>query len=185
MKEGISRALIVTALLAAFAGPARAGEKLWLHVTVDESDGAKVTVNLPLALAEKALPMLPIHEEMHWGDHHGLKMEDLRELWAEVRDSPDMTFVTVEEDDENVRVWKEKNFVYVEVRELDGGEKVDVRVPMAVVDALMSGEEIDFEAAVQALAKSGGGDLVTVKDDEDNVRVWIDETPESRPTAGR
>ncbi len=183
MREKTSRALLLALTLAAIANATQAASDLWLHVTVDENDGAKVTVNLPLALAEKALPMLPLHEGMRWRHHHGrlgMALEDIRELWSEVRDSPDMTFVTVEDDGEKVKVWKEKNFVYVEVRNDAGDEKVDVRVPLAVVDALLAGDEIDFTAAIQALAKDGGGDLVSVQDRDDRVRVWIDETPESR-----
>lgn len=183
MREKTYRVLVLLLALAAIAGSAQAANNLWLHVTVDESGGAKVTVNLPLALAEKALPMIPMHEEMRWrhhGDHHGMDLEDLRELWAEVKNSPDMTFVTAEDDGEKVKVWKEKDFVYVEVRDDDGDDKVDVQVPLEVVDALVAGEEIDFAAAVQALAERGGGDLVSVRDRDDSVRVWIDETPEAR-----
>jgi hypothetical protein len=174
--------LVLALVLAAIAGSAQAASSLWLHVTVDENDGAKVTVNLPLALAEKALPMLPVDSEMNWRhhvDHHGMELEDIRELWAEVKNSPDMTFVTVEDDGETVKVWKEKGFVYVEVRDGDR-EQVDVQIPLAVVDALFAGEEIDLAAAVEALAERGGGDLVSVRDQDDQVRVWIDETPNAR-----
>ncbi|MCP4200521.1 MAG: hypothetical protein GY769_01140 [bacterium] len=183
MRESTSRAFVLLLALTAIAGSARAASSLWLHVTVDEGGGAKVTVNLPLALAEKALPMIPLHDELRWHHHRGhdgMELEDLREIWAEVKNSPDMTFVTAEDDGEKVRVWKEKDFVFVEVRDDDGDEKVDVQVPLEVVDALVSGDEIDFTAAVQALAKRGGGDLVSVRDRDDNVRVWIDETPEAR-----
>ena len=44
---------------------------------------------------------------------------ELRELWQEIKDSPDMTFVTVEEDDESVRVWKEAGYLKVHVLEND------------------------------------------------------------------
>lgn len=183
MREKAYRAVLIILALAAVAGSARAADNYWLHVTVDEGQGAKVTVNLPLALAEKALPMLPWHEEMRWGNdraHGSVKLEDFRELWAEVKNSPDMAFVTVQEDDETVKVWKSKDFVFVEVRGDDGSEKVDVKVPIAVVDALVGGKEIDFKGAFQALAERGGGDLVSVRDRDDNVRVWIDKTPETR-----
>lgn len=181
-----NRYFIVTlaALVALFAvvGSAAAASNLWLHVKVDEKDGAKVSVNLPLALAEKALPMIPKHGNFDWHHgHHGSvrNIDDLREIWAEVQASPDMTFVTVEEEDENVKVWKKAGYLYVEVREGDD-ERVDVQIPLAVVDALLSGDEINFEAAVKALAERGGGELVSVRDKEDNVRVWIDDNAESK-----
>ncbi len=183
MRESNSRVFVLLLVLAAIAGtPAFSASNLWLHVTVDEGGGAKVSVNLPLALAEKALPMLPLHEELRWQHHrgrHGVDLEEMRELWAEVKSSPDMTFVTVEDDGETVKVWKKSGFVYVEVRADDGDESVDVQVPLAVVDAIFAGDEINLTAAVQALADSGGGDLVSVHDGSDRVRVWIDDTPES------
>jgi hypothetical protein len=49
---------------------------------------------------------------------------------------------------------------------------------------LLSGEEVDLTAAMQALAKRGSGELVTVRDRSDNVRVWIDEIPEARRESG-
>ena len=184
MRDRRNRVLGLILALAALAGsPVVAASNLWLHVAVNEDGGAKVTVNLPLALAEKALPMLPFDKEMKWNghhNHHGIDLAEMRELWAEVKDSPDMNFVTVEDDGETVKVWKKKGFVYVEVRGDDGDEQVDVQVPLSVVDAFFAGEEIDFAAAVEALADSGGGDLVTVRDDGDDVRVWIDDTPEAQ-----
>lgn len=183
MRESKHRVFTLLLIFAAIAGtPAFAASNLWLHVTVDEGAGAKVSVNLPLALAEKALPMLPLGDELSWRHHrrhHGLDLEEMRELWAEVKNSPDMAFVTVEEDDETVKVWKKAGFVYVEVRADDGDEKVDVKIPLAVVDAIFAGDEINLTAAVQALAESGGGDLVSVEDGNDRVRVWIDDTPEN------
>ena len=104
-------------------------------------------------------------------------------MWEEISQGPDMTFVTVEEEDEHVRVWKENGFLRVEVFE-DGengdGERVDVRIPASVVDVLLSGEdgELNISGAMQELVAQGGGDLVTVKDGRDTVRVWIDDVAE-------
>jgi hypothetical protein len=182
MKNVHVRVLGVFFSVAVMAAAANAAGDLWLHVKVDEGDGAKVTVNLPVSIIEKAIPMLPAHQLHHArlsGEHADIELEDLRELWQEVRDSPDMTFVTVEDGDENVRVWKKNGWVYVEVRDEDGPESVDVKVPLAVVDALLAGEEIDIEGAVRALVEHGEGEFVTVSDRDDNVRVWVDDTPEA------
>lgn len=177
------------ALMLGAVGAARAGSDLWLHVRVEEGDGgARVAVNLPLEMIERALPLVDRHERIgrhavHFDGRH-LTWTELRELWAEVRSSPDMTFVTVEEDDESVRVWKEQGYLHVEVRERgwrDRDETVDVRMPLPFVDALLSGpeDEIDLQAAVLALAEHGDTELVTVRDEDDYVRVWVDGEPES------
>lgn len=185
MLNPTARALTLTAVLAAAASSAAAASAdndLWLHVRVDEAHGAKVTVNLPLALIEKAIPLLPRAHARHFDwDHHDIEadMADLRQMWREVRASPDMTFVTVEERDETVKVWKREGTVYIEVRGGRDDERVDVRLPVGVVDAFLGGDELDLRAAVQALVDHGGGDFVEVRDDEDHVRVWVDRRAEA------
>jgi hypothetical protein len=174
------------AVIACSGAAASASEGLWLHVKVDEAEGAKVSVNLPVALVEKALPMIP---DGDWHNGHitidgdiNWSISDLRELWQEVRATQDMTFVTVEDDDESVRVWKEGDYLMIKVLENHGQDsEVNVRIPARVVDALLSGEgdEFDFHAAISALAAEGEGELVTVNDDEDRVRVWVDSMAEA------
>jgi len=55
-------------------------------------------------------------------------------------------------------------------------EKVDVKLPLPVVDALLSGpdDELNFPAAVKALKERGDGELVAVTDRSTVVRIWID-----------
>lgn len=160
---------------------------LWLHVRVDETDGAKVIVNVPISMVEKAIAMVPPEHLRHGRIHldeccDEFSVTELRELWQELKDSPDMTFVTVEEDDESVRVWKENGYLKVHV--IDGGkanEQVDVQVPLVVVDALLSGdsEELDIEAAIRALVAEGESELVTVIGQDEQVRVWVDNIAEA------
>ena len=179
--------IFVAALLLAMgaAGIASAGD-LWLHVRVDETDGAKVKVNVPVSMVEKAIAMVPEEHLRHGRIHldeccEDLSPAELRELWQEIKDSPDMTFVTVEEDDESVRVWKEAGYLKVHVLENDRNERVDVQVPLGVVDALLSGEgdELNIEAAIRALVEQGSGELVTVSGDDETVRVWVDDIAEA------
>jgi hypothetical protein len=57
------------------------------------------------------------------------------------------------------------------------GQRVDVTVPMKVVDALFSTakqNELDVAAAIRALGEAGETVLVTVHDAEQNVKIWID-----------
>ena len=54
--------------------------------------------------------------------------------------------------------------------------EVEVKVPIRVVDALFSSgkDELDLVAALHALAAQGATELVSVKDQENTVRVWLD-----------
>ena len=56
--------------------------------------------------------------------------------------------------------------------------EVQVRVPVSVVDALLSGtgETLDVRAAIQELS-SLRGEMVQVDHPEARIRVWIDESP--------
>jgi len=53
---------------------------------------------------------------------------------------------------------------------------VEVKIPLSVVDALLSGkkDELDLVAGLHMLSAQGDTELVSVKDGEDTVRVWID-----------
>jgi riboflavin biosynthesis pyrimidine reductase len=169
------------------SGAAVADSGLWLHVKVDEAGGAKVMVNLPINLVEKAVAMIPDED---WNDgrvmfdgRHQWTLADLRDLWNEVSATQDMTFVTVEDGDETVRVWKEAGYLKVHVIEHRGeGGEVNVQIPARVVDALLSGggETFNFTAAVEALVDEGEGELVTVNDSNDRVRVWVDRIAEAK-----
>jgi hypothetical protein len=54
--------------------------------------------------------------------------------------------------------------------------KVEVKVPMKVIDALFSAgkDELDIVAALRALSSVGDTELVSVKSDDNTVRVWLD-----------
>jgi len=183
--------LAALALFAVMAAPAAAQSETagkWLHVRVIESgDGESVRVNVPLALAEAILPSLKIKHlqngKVKIEDHVRVHMEDvdLRAILDAVKSAEDGEFVTVEsKNKDNVRVAKRGGYLLVEVRENDKDgkqrEKVDVKVPMAVVEALLSGgkDELDILAAIRALARHGDTELVSVQDGKSTVRVWID-----------
>jgi len=158
----------------------------WIHVKVDGQGDEKVTVNLPVSLMRSAAALIPqqdVNDDIHVAiDDLDMTWDDLLAFWQEVKAAPEATFVTVESGDETVKVRKEGDFVLV--HSLEGqttGAQVDVKFPLAVVDALLSGPEgkLDFSAALDALATFGPGNLVTVRDDDQLVRIWIDDRAEA------
>jgi len=155
----------------------------WLHVRVSNPGTREETVrvNVPLELAEKVLPTIN-KDRLHSGkvrfddiDCHGV---DLRALADAVRTSKDGEFVTVQSKDSDVRVAKQNGTLFVHVFEKNKPKKsqVEVKVPMKVVDALFSAgkDELDLVAALHALSSQGDTELVSVKDEENTVRVWLD-----------
>ena len=177
---------IALAFLCLTAVPTFAAD-LWFHVTVRETTGnaENVTVNLPISLVESALSLIPA-EEMKNGsiviDSKEFDATKLRQLWQEVKNAPDMTYVTVQSNDETVKVAKENGYLVARTTERGGsGANVHARIPLSVVDALLSGDAntLDLKAALAALVDEGEGELVTVSDDSSHVRVWIDSNPEA------
>lgn len=155
----------------------------WLHVRVSNpsSNEETVRVNVPLELAVKVLPTIN-KDRLHSGkvrfddiDCHGV---DLRALADAVRTSKDSEFVTVQNKTSDVRVAKQNGTLFVHVIDKNRAKKsqVEVKVPMRVVDALFSAgkDELDLVAALHALSSQGDTELVSVKDAENSVRVWLD-----------
>jgi hypothetical protein len=187
---GLLAAAVVSGTVAAQTAPMP-----WLHVRVEEAKEAhKVSVNIPLSVVEaviKASPnLIERHGKIHLGGHdghdHGLKLADLRRVWKELAAVGDAELVTVESEDENVKVQRKGDLVLVHVDQKprigkDGkprgdGEQVRVEVPVSLVDALLSGEgeEANIQAAIAELRKRRG-DIVRVHDEDSKVRIWIDE----------
>jgi len=177
----------------------------WLHVRVIDSNhkGETVRVNVPLEMAEKVLPAIN-KDRLHSGkiriDNANMDGVDLKALLEAVKTSKDGEYVTVQSDDNDVRVAKQAGYMVVHVtekgfksskadKEKDKSDKagksdksfersrVDVKVPMKVVEALLSAgkDELDVLAALRALSAHGGDtELVSVKSDDSTVRVWLD-----------
>jgi hypothetical protein len=170
-----------------FAASGLFAQERWFHVRVSETgaDPTEVAVNLPLSLIEAALKALPeqVHREIDLElNEVDFELEDLRQFWQDVRGLEDATFVTVESPDETVEIAKEGELLVARTTERsEGGAKVDVRFPFAVLDALFQGteeHEVDLVGAARALAEYGDGDIVTVDDGETKVRVWVDDVNE-------
>jgi hypothetical protein len=175
---GLSAAMVGGMAMPVVAAPA----ERYLHVRVeDPAKGESVNVNLPLSLAEKILPTVNkggLHDGHVTINHADFNDVDVRAILDAIRTAPDNEFVTVKEKDQDVRVAKSNGNLIVHVRDnTKGGEKVDVTVPMKVVDALLSTakqNELDVAAALQALSAEGDALLVTVEDATQHVRVWVD-----------
>ncbi len=178
--------LIAIAALLLMTSPILA-QTPWIHVEVQEGgdDDTQVRVNLPLSVVQVALEAAPkkcledgkIH--LHHMNHD-IDVEDLRKMWEELSAVGDAEFVSVEGDDETVRVSREGDVIRIVVDERKEGanEQVRVEVPVAVLDALFSGEgeSLNLRDALEEL-KTQRGDIVRIDsgDGDTKVRVWIDE----------
>ena len=176
------KALVLIPILLLASATLTAAEDLWLHVYVQEGTEETVKVNVPLSLVESILPMIETNEfkggKIQVMEEIEAEGVDIRGIWQELRNAKDGDYVTVQGQDENVRVSKEDGYIKINVDE--GDEQVRVRIPLAVLDALFSSsdDELDLLAAIRALGEFAGEDLVVVESDDESVRIWIDNSQE-------
>ncbi|UCF68343.1 MAG: hypothetical protein JSV80_03335, partial [Acidobacteriota bacterium] len=134
--------IVVIATIALLTGVAHAAGQ-WLHIRVESGgeDAELVKVNLPLDLMLHVAPAVgkqalkeALTEVTTELESEGI---DLQSAWSALRDSEDGEYVTVQGKGESVYVFKRGGFLMVDV---EGGEdepeKVKVRVPLDVIDAL-------------------------------------------------
>lgn len=155
----------------------------WLHVRVVSTNGKNETVkvNVPVDLAVKVLPAID-HDRLHNGRVRIGCMEcedvDIRTLFDAVKGAKDGEFVTVQSRDADISVAKKEGtfLVHVQDKKKSKDSRVEVKVPMKVMEALLSAgkDELDLVAGLRVLAAQGDMELVSVKDDENTIRVWLD-----------
>jgi hypothetical protein len=184
MKSTAYRPFALVMGLSLVAGAASADGQRWLHVKVHEETGdrARVSINLPVTMIEAVAPLVDA-KSMH--GHH-LRIDDadvdgveLRRIWQAMRTAGDGNYVTVDSDHDNVRVKKQNGFMLIQADDRRRhGDRVEVKIPVSVVDALFSGatdeEDLNIAAAMRALANAGEGEFVTVTGDDATVRIWVD-----------
>ena len=147
----------------------------------DEAADFAANINLPLSAVGPLLSLVPhgaMSDRLLDLTGEEVNVGAMRDLWRAIAGVGEAEFVAVDGDDETVRIARTGDQINVQVEECDedGGEVVDIRVPVAVVDALLSGdgEALNVHAAVEQLGKLRG-DIVRVSGGEHQVRVWIDE----------
>jgi hypothetical protein len=167
------------------------GAERWLHVTVTPKDdkGERVRVNVPFSLARGVLASIQQgrlnHGIVHIENAH-MNDVDIRSLLKAIKSAQDAEFVTVEGKDCTVHVQKQKGMLLIHVVDNSSShharsdspshQNVDVRVPLEVADALFSGapDELNVGAALDLLSRHGDMELVSVQDEENTVRIWMD-----------
>ena len=150
---------------------------------ISSESGANVNINLPLAAVTAMIALAPdtiVQDgQLQLGDTHEVPVAAIRGLWQELRDVGDVEFVTIQHEGQDVRIAREGDTILVTVS--DGGdaaEEVRVEIPVPVVDALLSGEgdTLNIRAALEELSMLRG-ELVRVIESDNNIRIWIDESP--------
>jgi hypothetical protein len=135
-------------------------------------DGTHIMIPVPLVLAQAALAMAPAQARHVKCDNFGQYQEMAVRLAEELSRCPDFIIAEVVEGDESVLVRKEGKCITIDVNEAD--EQVHCRVPLKSVARLLDsydGEGFSTSAMIRALRSAPRGDLVHVRDGQDEVRI--------------
>jgi hypothetical protein len=170
-------ALVIT-VCASAATSASAGDR-WIHLRVDDADGGngRVDIQVPVGMVQSLLPVL---KGVNGGgsirvDSRSLDIAELREYWTAVRNANDGEYVTVRDQDSNVRIAKRAGHLLLNVDDEGGKSRVRMKVPVPMIDAVLTGRDtLDLNALGIALANAPDGELLSVDDEGSHVRIWID-----------
>ena len=179
--------LVVTTLVASAATIGRPATQQepepWVHVEVTSDGGTNMNLDLPLAAVTAMLALAPEtivqNGEFQFGSSYQVPVAAIREMWRELRDVGDVEFVTIQHEGQDVRIARAGEIILVNVSDSDGDdESVRVEIPVPVVDALLSGDgdTLNIRAALEELSMLRG-ELVRVIESDNNIRIWIDESP--------
>ncbi len=187
MKRHLLPLLILPALLLGLSLPASAAGP-YFHLVIDSGDrerhgdgSGRVSIDLPVSFVQAIVALIP--DGIQSGgkiviDDREIPPAQLRKIWREVRNLPDAKIATFEDREGKLTVSKAGGHLVFRATDPHRGKgEAVVRIPAPVVDALLSGApgELDFSAAIDALAKNGRGELVAVTEDRDTVRIWVDD----------
>ncbi len=160
---------------------ARGSVHLHIEVTDEETGEMRFKLDTPITAIDAILDAL--HDQMDGGfdldfaemSGHGM---DIHKMWMALRDEDLGDFLEVNDGEEHIRVWKDREAFQVRVTK-DGESRPTVMVylPIPVLDALFSGAgdaQLDLQAALRELEAMAPITLVEVYDDDETVRIWLD-----------
>lgn len=143
-------------------------------VDVRQADGPRIFVPVPIGLARTALAFAP-DEARHIEIPELAEYSDVAaRIVDELLDASDGVLVEVHDGDDHV--WIEKVGDELEIEVESGTETVSVRAPLTLLaDVLESydGEELRTREVLKALSDVSRTDLVHVRTDNEEVKVWI------------
>ena len=186
------RSLLLTAALLPATAQAASSSGRWVHVSIDGDDDERVRVNVPLKLVHTLEPLFDSHDFCDDNkitiNGKQLTREELDTMLKAVREADDGEYITVMDDEDQVRVAKEKKNLVVRVlekKEKGKQNQVNIRMPIAVVEALLSGEDkggqgqLNLVAALEELGRHDSAEITSVSDGGGHVRIWVDGKNES------
>ena len=142
-------------------------------IDVREGDGMRIIIPVPVSLARIALNFAPAEARYVEVPEIGQYLPYAERIVEELRGMPDGVLIEVEERHTHVLI--EKVGENLEVHVEDGSDIVDVTVPLnAVLDVLEAYDGTGFDTRdILRSVRHLRGDVVHVRSDDGEVRVWV------------
>lgn len=171
--------MLLATLQATIAASALASN-LWLHVRVERADDPKrVTVNLPLSALERAAPLFPkgaLGQSRIELEGTTLRFRDFSAIVRSLEKHP-MAWVRIDRGDGPVLFSRRGDQIHLSIEREENwaASRGEMRMPLAIAQALVSGNrgEFNIPAAIEYLA-ANGGEILLVDRDDARVRFWVD-----------
>lgn len=149
----------------------------WLHVRVRTEDEVSVSLNLPVEAVESLMPSIDAQDRRRRKitfHRKSFSCDELYEIWQDLRTQPSRTI-----ERRRLTFSRQGNHYIVRKESRWGSDRVEIRTPIPVVDALFSGRgRFDLEAAARALADQASGEVfeLLVDEGETRIEIWVDDS---------
>ncbi len=169
MKKSMLIALIRSGFFVTAAQAAQPMIHVSIRGVVEGAEDQDIRVQVPIAMLESFRPA--ITDALSQAQMDGKEI-DFRALWQEIKAAGPNEYVSINNEDGNIKVSTTETHLVIKGDQ--GGDVFDVKLPLALGDALLAGEQVDFEALMAALDGLQGQDLVNVDTADAQIRVWIE-----------
>jgi len=165
-----------------------AADGLWFHLKVEESrgSGAKVRVNLPLAVVGRVADHIPSRHSRRCSidvDGDSFDYAEMRALVGQALAGKEGETFALRRDDATVVVMREKDRIKLFFHDDDrDSDHVEITVPIDVADAMARSEDAgaSLKAGIATVASRGSGNVMTVRSDDSIINIWIDRSSSSQ-----
>ncbi len=183
MKRPLITILFAALLTPLFAPQEAFASDFWVHMKVRDHRGhGKLTLDVPAGVIRFVSAFLPRQATASASidiNGHQFDVPRLRRAWQLAKRQPEGKMFTFADHDDTVIIGHRGGSLVVNAHSDRGrtrDERVEVRIPGQVVDALLRGpgDRMNLAAGIQALAQAGSGELVAITSDRETVRIWVD-----------
>ena len=172
---GLFVVVLIATLVAVWHRPAREFKHLrGYHVEIQKNEGGsrkQISFTVPISLVARVLSLAPISDfggdlRSDWGSDD-LTAKDI--LDAASQSSPDKPGVITRRGN-RIEVTADGSALNIVIKD-DWGKSVSVRVPRALVESLSNRRRISPRDILKNLDEMGPGDVVVVRDRDDEVTI--------------